>query len=54
VLELPVAVELVTEEVAEREGTGPDARGYLREGSLVDLEEAELGIAGVEEGGSDP
>ena len=52
-LELAVAVELVAEEVAEADGTRPDAPQHLRQRRLVDLEEAELGAAGREEGGGD-
>ena len=53
-LELPVAVELVPEQVAEEERTRPDAAHHLGKRRLVDLEEAELRAVGVEEGGGDP
>ena len=52
-LELAVAVELVSEEVPEADGARPDAAHHLRQGCLVHLEEAELGIAGGEERGGD-
>ena len=42
-LELAVPVELVAEEVAEKDGARPDAAGGLRQRRLVDFEEAELG-----------
>ena len=53
-LELAVAVELVTKEVAEQQRLGPDTACDLGQGAFVDLEEAELGVAGAEEGGGDP
>ena len=39
-LELAVAVELVAEEVAQADRARPDPCGDVREGPLVDLEEA--------------
>ncbi len=42
VLELPVAVELVAEEVAEADGLGPHPPRDVGESTLVDLEEAEV------------
>ncbi len=54
VLELAVAVELVAEEVAERDHARPHAARDLGQRRLVDLEEAELGVRGGEEGGGDP
>ena len=45
VLELAVAVELVTEEVAEQDRPRPDAADDLRQGALVDLEQPQLGVA---------
>jgi hypothetical protein len=49
VLQLPVAVELVAEEVAEADGARPHPPRHLRQGGLVDLEEPELGAARLEE-----
>jgi hypothetical protein len=46
-LELAVAVELVAEQVAEQQRLWAHAAGDLRERALVDLEQAELCIAGV-------
>jgi hypothetical protein len=45
VLELAVAVELVAEEVAEGDGARAHATGDLGQGRLVDLEQAQLGVA---------
>jgi hypothetical protein len=45
VLELPVAVELVPEEIAEQHRARPDAPHDLRQGSLIDLEQPEPGVA---------
>ena len=53
-LELAVAVELVAEEVPERHDARPRPRERLGKRTLVDLEEAELGSAGGDEGGGDP
>src|SRR5207244_2324909 len=53
VLQLAVAVELVAEEVAEKERPRPEPRRQLRESRLVGLEEAQLGVALPEEGGGD-
>jgi hypothetical protein len=53
-LELAVAVELVAEEVPEAERARPDAPRHLGQGSFVDLEQAELGVARAEERGGDP
>ena len=52
-LELPVPVELVAEEVAEAENSGPKPPRNLGQSGLVDLEQAELGAARREEGGGD-
>ena len=52
-LELAVAVELVAEEIAEQDRPRLDAPGDLGERRLVDLEEAELRVARVEQGGGD-
>ena len=49
VLELAVAVELVSEEVAEAYGAGPHAAHHLREHELVDLEQPEIGTVRCEE-----
>ena len=49
VLELAVAVELVAEEVAEQERARPDPSSDLRQRALVDLEQAELRVAGGEQ-----
>ena len=49
-LELAVTVELVAKEVSEADRVGPDPCGHVGEGALVDLEQAELRIAGGEEG----
>ena len=54
VLELAVAVELVTEEVAEQHCTRPDPADDLRQRAFVDLEQTQLGVALGEEGGGDP
>jgi len=53
-LELAVPVELVTEEVAEQQRLRLNTACDLRKGPFVDLEEAEVGVAGAEEGGGDP
>src|SRR5205085_2688292 len=42
VLELAVAVELIAEQVAQANGLRPQTSRDLRQGRLVDLEEAEL------------
>ena len=52
-LELAVAVELVAEEIAQEHRARLDAPGDLGERGLVDLEEAELRVACVEQGGGD-
>ena len=54
VLELPVAVELVAEEVAEQHRARPDPANDLRQRAFVDLEQAQVGVALGEEGGGDP
>ena len=43
-------VELVAEEVAEKDRARPDAPRHLRQRRLVDLEQAELCVAGVRAG----
>ena len=53
VLELAVAVELVAEEVAERDDARAHAHDHLGQGELVHLEQAELGVVGREQGGGD-
>src|SRR5258705_5240580 len=53
-LELAIAVELVAKEVAEEERLRPDPAGHLGERALVDLEQAELGIACAQECRGDP
>ena len=53
VLELAVAVELVAEQVAEADGARAHAPRDLRQRRLVDLEQAELGPVGREQGGGD-
>ena len=52
-LELAVAVELVTEEVREQERARLEPACHLGQGSLVDFEQSELGIATGEQGGGD-
>ncbi len=52
-LELAVAVELVAEEVAQAERTWADPTGDVGKRGLVDLEQAELGLPGREQRGSD-
>ena len=52
-LELPVAVELVAEQVAEEDRARAHATRDLRQCSLVDLEQAELGTVSVEQGRRD-
>ena len=52
-LQLPVAVELVAEEVAETHDARPDGGGQVGQRRLVDLEQAQLGIACVDEGRRD-
>ena len=52
-LELPVAVELVAEEVEEADGARPEAAGDLGQRGLVHLEEPELGAVGLEQRGGD-
>src|SRR5204863_5182978 len=47
VLQLPVTVELVAEEVPETDRARPNPRGHLRQGRLVHLEQPQLGAAGV-------
>ena len=54
VLELSVAVELVSKEVSEADRPRPDAARDLRQSGLVDLEESELRVPGGEESGGDP
>jgi hypothetical protein len=53
VLKLPVAVELVAEEVAEADGLRPDAGRNVGERALVDLEEAEIRLVRCQERGRD-
>ena len=53
-LELAVAVELVAEEVPERHRARPRALHRLRQRSLVDLEEPELGAVRAHERRCDP
>ena len=53
VLELAVAVELVAKEVAERDDPRTHPLDHLRQGELVDLEQAEIGVGRREEGGGD-
>ncbi len=43
-LELPVAIELVAEEVAEAHGPGTQPPHELRQRALVHLEQAEVGV----------
>ncbi len=52
-LELPVAVELVAEEVCEQDRPGPDPAHHLGERALVDLEQAQLRVSRGEEGRGD-
>ncbi len=54
VLELPVTVELIAEEVPQAEHARPDPRGHLRQRRLVDLEQPELRAPGLEQGRGDP
>ena len=49
VLELAVAVELISEQIAEADGTRSYASDHLRKCGLVDLEQAELRAARLEE-----
>ena len=53
-LQLPVAVELVAEEVPEAEDARVHERGHLRERRLVHLEQAELGAVRRQERRRDP
>ena len=52
-LQLPVAVELVAKEIAETHDARPDGGGQVGQRRLVDLEQAQLGIACVDEGRRD-
>ena len=45
-LELAVAVELVTEQVGEADRPGSESADQLRQSRLVDLEQAEVRVAG--------
>src|SRR5829696_9240762 len=53
VLQLAVAVELVTKEVPEQDRARPDAANDLRQRSLVDLEQAQLRVSASEKGRGD-
>ncbi len=53
-LQLPVAVELVAKEIAEAHDARPDGSGQVGQRRLVHLEQAQLGIACVDEGRRDP
>ena len=54
VLELPVAVELVAEEIAQTDSARPHPRRHLGQRGLVHLEQAELGAPRVEQRRGDP
>jgi hypothetical protein len=53
VLELPVPVELVAKQVAERDDPRADASHHLGQGELVHLEQPQICISGGEQGGGD-
>jgi hypothetical protein len=53
-LELAVPVELVAEQVSERDHPRTETLHRLGESTLVDLEQSELGVARGDEGGTDP
>jgi hypothetical protein len=53
-LELAISVELVAEEIPEADRPRPYAPQDLRQRGFIHLEQAELGVAGREEGGGDP